>query len=487
MKRACIALGQWFETRLGLRDTLVPVAVHPIPRGVGWLYVFGSATMTLLMLQLFTGIFLAMLYVPSADKAYESLEYLNYQQPMGWFLRAVHFYGSIGMVVMMLIHMSQVFLMGAYKYPRELTWIVGVFLFLFTMGMAFTGQVLRWDQDAYWGIGVGAAITGRIPWLGPDLVALLLGGPAIAAETLSRFFALHVFILPGLLLTFLGLHLYLVVKQGVSTPPTPGKSAEADDADYHDELERGEPFFPGAVIKDAVFCGFSVIVVVALAALLGPNGPNGPPDPTLLHTEPRPDPYFMWIFAVAALCPPAIEGPMLLGIIPFILLVLILIPVLGGKGERATSRRPVAVCVLLLVFTCLGVLTYLGYQSPWSPHMDAWSGAPIPVNIVQRLTPVELQGALVVQNKDCRNCHALEGVGGRRGPELDGVGTRLDYDELVRQVVQGGGNMPAFGKELRPAEIEAVVAFLASLRPAGEPPAEKPVYPDIPPRSNPPR
>ena len=134
---------------------------------MGWWYVFGSASLTLLGIQILTGIGLALVYVPTADKAYESLLYLNYEQPLGWFLRALHYYAGSGMVVMVLVHMTQVFLHGAYKYPRELTWVVGVFLLLCTLGMFFTGQVLRWDPDAYWGLAVAGSMAGRVPVVGP--------------------------------------------------------------------------------------------------------------------------------------------------------------------------------------------------------------------------------------------------------------------------------------------------------------------------------
>lgn len=468
MRSAFVKLYEWLDLRFGIRESIMPLAQHPIPRGATWLYSFGSATMTLLLLQILTGIMLAMTYVPSADEAFVSLEYLNYEQPLGWFLRAMHFYGSSGMVIMLLIHMTQVFLMGAYKYPREATWIVGVGLLVFTLGMAFTGQVLRWDQDAYWGVGVGAAIAGRTPGIGPQIVQLMLGGPTIAAETLSRFFALHVFVLPGLLLTFLAVHLYLVVRQGVSTPPVPGKTADQNDAEYHEEIKRGEPFYPDGVFRDMITCALAVIVVVVLSAWLGPYGPGGTPDPTLIEADPRPDWPFLWVFALAALCPPGLEGPMLLGIVPLGITLLVLVPIIGGRGERSPRRRPLAVAVVLLVFTTLGVLSYLGATAPWSPDMTGWSADPTPVSLVKTLSPVELQGALVMQNKNCRNCHAIGGVGGRRGPDLDGVAVRLNHDELVRQVVQGGGDMPAYGRQLSSAEITTLVAFLERLRPTDE-------------------
>src|SRR5262245_60706250 len=205
----------WLAARVGLRDSILPMLTHPIPRGaagpMGWWYVFGSASITLLLVQILTGIGLALVYVPTAADAYESLQYLNYAQPWGWFLRALHNASAGGMVLMVAIHMTQVFLHGAFKYPRELTWVLGVCLLLLTLGLAFTGQVLRWDGDAYWGLGVGAAMAGRVPWIGPWLVRLLLGGPIIGADTLSRFFALHVFVLPGLLLLTLSLHLWVVL------------------------------------------------------------------------------------------------------------------------------------------------------------------------------------------------------------------------------------------------------------------------------------
>src|ERR1700675_4070397 len=227
MKQRLRALGEWFDARLSLRATLGPMLSPPLPTGgarpKGWWSVFGSASLTLLMIQIVTGIGLALVYVPAADKAYESLLFLNYQQPLGWFLRSLHYYAGSGMVVLMLVHMTQVYLHGAYKYPRELTWVVGVFLLLSVLGMFFTGQVLRWDPDAYWGLAVGGSMAGRVPVLGPWVVELLLGGPVIGGNSLSRFFTLHVFVIPAVLLICLAVHLWLVLKKGISAPPVAGE------------------------------------------------------------------------------------------------------------------------------------------------------------------------------------------------------------------------------------------------------------------------
>src|SRR6266478_7332867 len=196
-------IGAWLDERLQLGAPIRETMQHPIPRDTAsWFYVFGSAAMTVFGLQLVTGILLALIYVPSGSDAWNSLQILNHQVSLGWFIRALHGWGSNFMLAIVLVHMVQVFLFGAYKFPRELTWILGVFLLLMTLGMAFTGQVLRFDEDAYWGLGIGASIASRVPIVGPKLVHLMLGGPIIAGETLSRFFAVHVFVIPGLLIGF---------------------------------------------------------------------------------------------------------------------------------------------------------------------------------------------------------------------------------------------------------------------------------------------
>jgi ubiquinol-cytochrome c reductase cytochrome b subunit len=473
----------WFDFRLGVRETVLPMLEHPIPRGaagpMGWWYVFGSASLTLFLIQILTGILLALVYVPSADQAYESLLFLNYQQPLGWFLRALHYYAGSGMVVMVLVHMTQVYLHGAYKYPRELTWVLGAFLLLCTLGMAFTGQVLRWDPDAYWGIGVGASMAGRVPYLGPYLVHLLLGGPIIGADTLSRFFALHVFVIPASLFFFLAVHLWLVLRKGISEPPEPGKLVDPKtyDARYHEELKNGVPFLGDAVVKDMLFSALVVIVVLALAAIMGPKGPSGPPDPTLQGANPRPDWPFLWLFGLLSLSPANLETPIILILPPVLIGALFLVPFISNRGERAPSRRPMAVLLVVTAYSLLGVLTYLGHTSPWSPVMDAWTRDPIPESLVEHSTPLQLRGAAVFQFKNCRNCHALDGVGGHRGPDLSHVGAKLTRDQLIDQVsngTPGGGDMPAYGKQMNPAQMEAVVDFLVSLRAAGQAPARDP-------------
>ncbi len=417
-------LGGWFDHRLQLGQPIKEVMQHPVPRRTAsWAYVFGSASLTVMILQFVTGICLAFVYVPSAGQAWTSLQVLNHQQAFGWFIRAMLGWGSNFMVALVLIHMVQVFLFGAYKYPRELTWIVGIFLLLMTLGMAFTGQVLRFDQDAYWGLGIGASVMGRVPLIGTPLVHAMLGGPIIAGETLSRFFAIHVFIVPSMLIAFVGVHLLMVLKLGVNEWPMPGRIVKRSTylKEYHDLTHKdGVPFIPDAFRKDFVFSGIIILALVFCAAFFGPFGPKGQPDPTIVQTVPRPDYFFLWGFAGLALLPANLET--------FLLLV--------------------------------------------GPVMDAWSSAPVPPKLLAGRSALERQGAVVFQAKQCRNCHALGGEGGQRGPALDAVATRLTGDQLIRQVLQGRGNMPAYGKNLSPAETTALVAFLKSLHPPNQAPAQ---------------
>jgi ubiquinol-cytochrome c reductase cytochrome b subunit len=370
--------------------------------------------------------------------------------------------------------MVQVFLFGAYKFPRELTWLVGVLLLLVTLGMAFTGQVLRFDQDAYWGLGIGASIASRVPLAGPWVVDLLLGGPIIAGATLSRFFALHVFLIPGLLIAFVGVHLLLVLKLGVNEWPMPGRVVRRATylQDYHEMTRRdGVPFVPYAIWKDIVFSCAVLLAIGACAVMLGPFGPTGPPDPTIIQTVPRPDFFFLWLYALLSLLPPSAETPILL-IGPVIAIAALLaLPFLAAEGEKSWRRRPIAVLTILLAAVTLTTLTRLGSAAPWSPSMNAWTSVPIPLQYVKGRTALERQGALVFQNKQCHNCHALGGGGGQRGPALDSVAASLTPDQLIRQVIQGGGNMPAYGRNLSPAETDALVAFLETMHPAGQPPA----------------
>ena len=244
----------------------------------------------------------------------------------------------------------------------------------------------------------------------------------------------------------------------------------------------GVPFVPEAVWKDMFFSAFIIVCVMACAAFFGPYGPSGQPDPTIVQTVPKPDYFFQWLYALLAYLPPEMETPALL-IGPVVIIgFLVCLPFFAGEGEKSWKRRPIAVVTILLTAVALGTLTHLAGYTPWSPIMNAWSGDPVPVQYLNGRSPLERQGAAVFQGKQCRNCHSIGGSGGLRGPDLDSVAVRMTHDQLVRQVLQGGGNMPAYGKNLNPAEVAALVSFLDTLHPANQLPARDAAQEDASPR-----
>ena len=214
-----VNIWSWFDDRTGFSDVVVPIMKHTVPGDARWWYVFGSATLTAFMVQVITGVCLAMTYVPGGEAAYESLKYITEDATLGHVVRGMHYYGATAMVMLAVVHMTQVFLHASYKYPRELNWMSGVVVLFVVLGMAFTGQLLRWDANGVWSVTVAAEMAGRAPLLGPTIAHLILGGETVGGATLTRFFAMHVFILPGLILTGVVLHLWLILRHGVSEMP----------------------------------------------------------------------------------------------------------------------------------------------------------------------------------------------------------------------------------------------------------------------------
>jgi len=209
----------WLEERLGLKTAINKFLYRKVPRGVGWWYTLGSATLVTFILLLLTGFFLMINYSPSPDHAYESIRYITDEIPFGRLIRSIHFWSASTIVVLVGLHGLRTFFMAAYKYPRELTWVIGVLLFILIMGAAFTGYLLPWDQKAYWATNVGTGIAGQVPLIGPWIQRVLVGGSTIGAQTLTRFFTFHVALIPPLVITLIGVHLFMVIKQGISAPP----------------------------------------------------------------------------------------------------------------------------------------------------------------------------------------------------------------------------------------------------------------------------
>jgi ubiquinol-cytochrome c reductase cytochrome b subunit len=374
----------------------------------------------------------------------------------------MHFWGASAMVLFIGIHMAQVFLFGAYKFPREMNWLSGSILLLVTLAMGFTGQLLRWDQNAVWSVVVAASQASRAPVIGPQLARFLIAGDSIGGATLSRFFAFHVFFIPAIIFAVIGLHLFLVLRNGISEPPKIGRVIDPKTYRqwYNNMLHKyGRPFWPDAAWRDAVFSIATIIGIAALALIFGAPQLDKPPDPTIIQAYPRPDWYLLWYFAALALIPPGAESFVIIGGPLFLGLILFVMAFVANKGERSPYRRPWAFGVVLLAVIMIGVLWISGEQATWSP---AFQAQPLPANVVNSTDLVIQRGATLFHDKGCQYCHTIGRDGGERGPNLSEVGSRLTNEQLTVRILNGGNNMPAYGSILKPDEVDALVSFLHS-------------------------
>jgi ubiquinol-cytochrome c reductase cytochrome b subunit len=452
---------RWLDLRLGISSSILPIIVHPVPKRTNGWYVFGSATLVAFIVQVVTGVVLAFVYVPAPNSAYDTLQFITHQAALGSVLRGIHYWGASAMVVLIVIHTVRVFLMGSFKFPREMNWLTGAVLLLLTLGMAFTGQLLRWNQDAYWAVVVAASQAGRFPLIGGTLAHLVVAGQTVGGQTLTRFYATHVFLLPALMFLLIGAHLYMVVRHGISDPPVPGQVVDpaTEQERYHEVIEKeGIPFWPDAAWRDIVFALAVGSVVLLLAIVLGPAELGQQADPTRLQVYPRPDWYFLWYFALLALMPPGIEDYVIIGAPLVGGLVLLLLPFVAPSGERSPRRRPWAVGTVGVALVAIAVLVWYGHRAPWSPQL------PVPElpAAAQGLSPNLQRGADIFQSEACIACHQMDGVGGSRGPDLTHAGSRLTREQLTWRILYGGTNMPAYSDTMKPDQVNALVDFLLS-------------------------
>lgn len=468
-------LGQFVGDRLGIETLKKPLEHHTPPETVSgpfsWVYIFGVGILFAFALQIGTGIILATNYVPSPDTAYESVQYITEEVRFGYMIRSMHWIGASTMVVLVLIHVTRVFLTGSYKYPREFNWISGAVLLYLTFGMALSGQLLRWDQNGAWTVIVASNFAGRVPFIGDDLARLILRGETLSGDTLSQFFALHVFVLPILIVLLIGLHLYLVLHHGISELPRAGQPV--DPATYRQRYTEyvaryRQSYWPNAIWKELIFGALIIIAIVSLAYLIGPRELAPPPDLTGLESQPRPDWFLVWYYALIAVKPHGLEEIFLVYLPVAFFIFLLILPLVAHRGERAPSRRPFAILGVSVIVGIYLMLTIVGLRAPWVPEYET---EPLTAEQLGVEDQAILDGAQAFYDRGCQFCHTVHGEGGEWGPELTSVSKRLSSEEVTIRIVQGIGNMPSYQDTLTTEELNSIVDFLMeadSLEPADE-------------------
>lgn len=480
----------WLDRRVdltGLRRTLLDRAV---PGRLTWWHTLGSATLTVFVVQIVTGVVLATYYAPSPDHAYASIQYLQRDVASGALLRGIHHWGSSAMVVLTLAHMVRVFAMGAYKYPREPNWMLGVVIFVVVMAFGFTGYLLPWDQRAYWATQVGTNMAGAAPGVGGFLGKLLKGGPQLGAATMARFYAFHVLWLPLTLLALVAVHLVLVVRQGIAARPAAletGAPPRTDAPAYPAFYERayaatkraGVRFWPDIIAKDVAAATLTVAVLVLLAWRFG-AGLEAPADPTDTSYVPRPEWYFLPLYQLLKVVPGTLEGVAVVGIPALLLLVLLLLPLVDRNSRRNLLHRPAGLASLAVL---LGGSAFL----MGAALRDVPPGsAPDPA--ARTLGAAERAGRATFQ-RQCAGCHVVNGRGGDQGPELTTIGLRHSaawlhsFIESPRRFRGDSATMAPFGPPtLSHQEVEEVARYLTTLRgPLGSTaqPDLKDTFPDL--------
>jgi len=440
----------FLSDRLGWPQYLKPFMEKPLPGDLGWTGTLGSVCTLLFVVQAVTGMILAFYYNASPDQAYASIGYIMNDVSMGGILRGIHHWGASAMVILVFVHLAHNFFSGALKAPREVTWIVGVCLFLLTLGFGFTGYLLPWDQKAYWATVVSTNIPKDIPLIGRFLARLLLGGETVSGLTLTRFYAIHTLILPALMAFLIAFHIYLVRLHDISEPDSLKSSKE----------QKTYRFFPEHLFKCSLAFGivFGLIFILAIFAEVPLEKVAGTVDPAYL---PRPEWYYMWLFQLLTFFPGKFEivGSL---VIPFFgIIILFYLPFLSKTDLRGPANRPLATAAGVTCLVGIVYLTLMGFE-----------GARSYGNIIavpdRQLTQSEQRGLRTFAERECGYCHHILGRGGRiQGPDLSNVVAKDRTKDWLKkfikdaQAVSPWSIMPKY--DLSEQELGDLADFILSL------------------------
>ena len=520
-------IGEWFDQRTGARRIREVLLDEPLPPGTGWAFTLGSILLGLMAVQLLTGAFLTMYYAPTPDHAYDSIRFIDSLAP-GRIVRGLHHFGASFIVIFLVLHLLTVVWYGAYKPPRELTWLCGLALFGLALAFALTGYLLPWDQRAYWATVVTINIARLTPVAGDAIAAVLQGGASVGALTLTRWYSVHVIFLPAALIVLIVAHLALMRRQGISGPLRP---------------HEGEPsaFYPFHAARDVVAISL-VLAVLATMAFGGAPDLEPPADPTDATYIPRPEWYFLGLFQLLKYFPGRLEVVGALIVPGIVAALLVLLPWLDRGADRHPRRRPFVMSGVIAGLIGVVTLTALGWRDRpvttaprdgWALeeiggrafiasqgcarcHADTGMADPLEhatvsrgsewlvghitdpeviapgvrqptstvherevaaiVAHVRRLTrepypgfTPHIESAAAVYSRHCIGCHIIDGKGGKDGPDLSDIGRKHDQPTLRQWIadpesVNPDAEMPSFKNRLTSEQLDAIAAYLASRR-----------------------
>jgi ubiquinol-cytochrome c reductase cytochrome b subunit len=466
---------------IGWNEYLRPFLYKELPAQTGWTATLGTLCALLFGMLAFSGLVLAMYYNPSPDKAYQSIEYIMKDVPMGALLRGIHHWGAGAMVIAVFVHLLANFFAGAFKPPREWTWISGVGLFLLTLGLGFTGYLLPWDMKAYWATVVASNIPRDIPVIGDLITRMVRGGETVSGLTLTRFYAIHMLLLPGLLAATAAFHIYLVRIHGLAEPEQSRDRGEAGTRARHEYRPINGPqehpladarglvepgarrpyrFYPEHLFRSALVFAVILLGIIALALLRTP--PREEIAGTLIDSYlPRPEWYYMWLFQLLTYFPGRWE---LLGSLAIPLAgiaLLFAVPFLGRARVSAVARRPLATAGGVTAIIGIVYLSLMGFEGA-RPYGQV-------ILVPDRpLTASEARGLYLFADRECAYCHQISGKGGHRtGPDLANVVARHRTREFLAryirnpQAVSTTSIMPKYS--LPEPDLQALADFLLAL------------------------
>ena len=455
---------RWVVDRFGLG----PIWDHVLDRNVPkdpWYHGDGMALLVLLTVLVVTGVFLSMGYSPAVGEAYQSVEYITQQQTLGWFVRGLHYWSGGLIVVMLFLHVCRQLLLGGYKSPREGTWLIGVLLLVIVLTTSLLGYVLRWDQRGFYGLRALLSGLQSVPAVGEQLVLLMQGGPEITSLTLSRLFALHVVLLPLLLLLLVGYHVYLVILHGTTTlaeRKEPIETVEEQRELYHEQAEhpvKGEVFFPTAVIKISPWSVVALTLAIGLTLTMGPRALMSPASESAASPVSE-EWWFAWYSALVALLPPAVAATFQWLFPLVVFLGLVLLPFVDRSPLRGWRNRPVAATLVVVMAMGILALSWLRYQSPWTARRAAQPPA-IPHGVV--LAAEAEHGRTLFRHYGCTSCHSVAGSGqakvGSDLARMDSIYSQSELRHYIRQPPAGVA-MPSYAERMPDADLERIVAFV---------------------------